>query len=87
MITIEKPTAEKLQTHKVTTWPVWECEPSTFDWHYKDQETCYILEGKVTVKTSEETVTFAKGDLVTFSAGLFCTWIVHEKIRKHYQFG
>ncbi len=86
-IMVEKPTPEKLQTLKVTGWPIWECDPSTFDWSYSDQEVCYILEGKVKVKTPTEEVSFGKGDLVTFPKGLTCAWTVIEKVRKHYRFG
>jgi len=85
-IEIEKPTPEKLQEMNATSWPIWESEPSTFDWHYDSTEVCYILEGKVVVKTSEQEVEFGKGDLVKFPAGMDCTWIVHEKVRKHYTF-
>ena len=31
------------------SWPIWECEPSKFDWEYESEEHCYILQGKVTV--------------------------------------
>lgn len=87
MITVEKPSQEKLKDLQVTSWPIWECNPSTFDWHYDDQETCYILQGKVTVQAADQTVTFGPGDLVVFPKGLACTWIVHERVRKHYRFG
>lgn len=86
-IVVDKPTEDRLKELNVTSWPVWQCEPSTFNWHYDDQETCYILEGKVTVKTSNEEVHFGKGDWVVFPKGLSCQWIVHEKVKKHYQFG
>lgn len=86
-ILLEKPTQEQLVQLGVTGWAIWECEPSTFDWHYDEQETCYILEGKVTVKTATEEVSFEKGDMLTFPAGLSCVWIVHDQVRKHYKFG
>ncbi len=28
----------------------WDCEPSTFDWEYQEDETAYVFEGKVIVK-------------------------------------
>lgn len=87
MIMIEKPTEERLKALQVESWSVWECGPSTFDWHYSDREICYILEGKVTVETADQTVNFGPGDLVTFPMGLSCVWTVHEKVKKHYQFG
>jgi len=46
------------------------------------------LEGEVTVTPKDgEPVSFGPGDLVTFSAGLSCTWEVKKPLRKHYQFG
>ena len=86
-ITIEKPIEDKLKQLDVSSWGIWECEPSTFDWHYDDRETCYLLEGKVTVKTNDQEVHLEKGDLGIFPKGLDCVWTVHEKVRKHYQFG
>lgn len=86
-IAVEKPTEKQLTVLNVKSWPIWTKEPSTFDWHYDDQETCYFLEGEVTVKTKEGTVTFGKGDLVTFPQGLSCTWQVKKSVRKHYRFG
>lgn len=86
MIRVEKPTEEKLKSLQVTSWPIWECEPSAFDWYYDEQETCYILQGKVTVESSGQTVNLVQGDLVTFPQGLSCRWTVHEKIKKHYRF-
>ncbi|MCH8011979.1 MAG: cupin domain-containing protein [Candidatus Marinimicrobia bacterium] len=67
--------------------PIWECEPSEFPWHYSLTESCYLLTGKVIVKTDEGDVEFGAGDLVTFPEGLSCTWKVIEKVRKHYTFG
>ncbi len=85
-ITIEKPDPQKLEKYNVNDWPIWECEPSSFDWHYDQQEQCYILEGEVTVKTSEQEVSFGPGDFVTFPAGLDCRWIVSKAVRKNYSF-
>ncbi|MEI6633903.1 MAG: cupin domain-containing protein [Chlamydiota bacterium] len=85
-VTVEKPTPETLKSLGVEGWGTWECAPSTFDWSYDSPETCYILEGKVRVKTPEGAVEFGKGDLVRFSEGLDCTWTVIEKVRKKYSF-
>ena len=30
---------------------------------------------------------FGAGDLVTFPAGMSCTWEVHGAVKKHYTFG
>jgi uncharacterized cupin superfamily protein len=86
-IQVEKSKQEALDTLDVKSWPIWEKEPSTFDWHYDESETCYILEGKVTVKAGGKEVTFGKGDLVVFPQGLSCNWTIHEKIKKYYRFG
>ena len=67
-------------------WAVWECEPSTFDWHYDQCEKAYVYEGKVRVRTGQEEVEIKSGDFVTFPQGLDCQWEVLEKIRKVYKF-
>ncbi|MFH1790874.1 MAG: cupin domain-containing protein [Candidatus Omnitrophota bacterium] len=87
-ILVEKPSKEKLAKMGVSSWPIWEKEKSKFDWHYDDKETCYILEGKVTVTGKDgQRVNFAAGDLVVFPSGLSCVWEIHEPVRKHYNFG
>ena len=85
-IKIEKPDKQKLDSLGVKSWSPWGCDVSTFDWEYDSDEVCYILEGKVKVKTPEEEVEINKGDLVTFPKGLKCTWNVLQKIRKVYTF-
>ncbi len=82
-----QPSEERLTTLGVKSWPIWTKEASQFPWYYEEKETCYLLAGKVTVATEDQTVVFGKGDLVTFPAGLSCTWKIHEDVRKHYQFG
>ena len=86
-ITVKKPTQEELDALDVKNWGTWECAKSTFDWTYSDKETCYIYEGKVTVKTSDGEISFQAGDLVVFPRGLSCTWTVVEPVRKVYKFG
>ena len=86
-ITIEKPSQDKLKDLKVFSWSIWAKESSSFDWHYDEKEVCFFLEGEVTVKTPIESVSFGKGDLVTFPQGLSCTWQVKKDVRKHYKFG
>jgi len=85
-IKIEHPSKEMLSQLGTEEWSPWECEPSQFDWEYDCDETAYVLDGHVTVKTAEETVEIKKGDLVTFPRGLKCTWTVHQKIRKVFTF-
>lgn len=86
-IKIEKPDQKKLEEMKVSSWPIWEKEPSTFDWSYGDSETCFILEGNAKVKAKDEEVEFGPGDLVTFPSGMSCVWSISKKIKKHYSFG
>ncbi len=86
-IEIRKPDPQELEKLGVREWPIWEHGKDTFPWHYDMKEVCYILEGKVRVKTDEETVEFGAGDLVTFPAGLSCEWHILEPVRKHYQLG
>ena len=68
-------------------WPVWECEPSTFDWKYDEEEHCYIVEGEATIESKDETtISIGPGDYVIFPQGLECHWTVHRYIKKHYSF-
>ena len=85
-IRIEKLRDAELRARGIEAWPIWECEPSTFDWHYDQQEQCYILEGEVTVKTAAGEVVINPGDFVTFPKGLDCQWTVKKPVRKHYSF-
>lgn len=85
-IKLEKADKEAMASQGILDWPVWECGPSVFDWHYDQEETCYILEGDITVKTVNEEVAIGPGDYVTFPKGLDCTWKVSKPVRKHYNF-
>ncbi len=81
-------TESELKDMAVGQWPIWTKEVSTFPWSYDEKETCYILEGEVTVTPEGgQPVHFGKGDLVTFPAGLSCTWEIKKPVRKHYRFG
>jgi uncharacterized cupin superfamily protein len=86
-IEVRKPTPGELKALGVDSWPVWSCGVSAFDWSYSDQETCYLLEGEVTVESSSQSATFGKGDLVVFPQGLSCVWKAKAPVRKHYRFG
>jgi len=81
------PAMEKLRELGVFSWPIWEKEVSEFPWTYEESETCYILEGHFLVITAGGgLVQLGAGDLVTFPAGLTCTWKITKKVRKHYRF-
>jgi uncharacterized protein len=84
---VSKPTPQELEQLGVSTWGIWTCEVSTFDWFYDDREICYILEGQVTVKADDHQISFGPGDLVTFPKGLKCVWQVSKAVRKQYRFG
>ncbi len=86
-IKVEKPDQEKVEQLGVYHWPIWQKEVSEFDWHYDQKETCYLVEGKVEVETSNGKVSFKKGDLVTFPQGLDCKWKIVEDVKKHYNLG
>lgn len=84
-ITVRRPAQGELD--RLKTWPIWTCDVSRFDWHYDEQETCLILEGRVTVEAEGHSVSFGPGDLVIFPRGLDCVWNVTEPVKKHYRFG
>ncbi|MDB9313221.1 cupin domain-containing protein [Spirulina sp. CS-785/01] len=82
------PSEDRLKELGVLDWPIWEKDPSQFPWTYSESETCYLLAGEVTVTPDGgDPVTVEKGDLVTFPAGMSCTWDVKQAVKKHYSFG
>ena len=87
-ITIEhNVTPAKLDVLYVDDWPVWTKGVSEFDWEYDQQETCYILRGRFTVTPDGgEPQEFKRGDLITFPAGMSCTWDIQEDVEKYYDF-
>ena len=44
-ITVRKPTGREIAAIK--SKPIWTCEVSEFEWDYKEEETCLIIEGEV----------------------------------------
>ena len=68
------------------SWPIWECEPSKFDWEYAQEEHCYIIQGSVKVICEENTVEIQEGDYVIFPKDLQCQWEVRTPIKKYYTF-
>jgi uncharacterized cupin superfamily protein len=84
----QQPEESHLKALGVLSWPIWTKEASEFPWTYEETETCYFLEGEVEVTPEGGTpVTMRKGDLVTFPAGMSCTWKIRRDVRKHYRFG
>ncbi len=88
-ITVEhQPKDDRLEELGVKSWPIWTKEISEFSWHYDEPETCYFLQGSVTViPEAGEPVTIGIGDLVHFPQGLSCTWKISAPVKKHYRFG
>jgi len=81
-----KPSPAKLEVLQVDHWPVWEKEVSRFPWHYDQTETCYVLHGRfVVTPEGGEPREFGRGDLISFPAGLACTWEILEPVEKHYR--
>lgn len=89
MIKVERqPSAARLDALGVLQWPIWIKEASKFPWTYEEDETCYLLEGEVVVTPANGApVKLGRHDLVTFPAGLACTWEIMSPVRKHYAFG
>ena len=81
------PSRDRLVELGVFSWPIWTKEISTFSWIYETSETCYFLKGDVVVTPVDgDAVRIGKGDLVTFPAGMSCTWQVFDPVEKHYAF-
>lgn len=87
-IKVEEASEDRLAELGVKSWPIWEKEVSEFDWHYDEQEVCYLLKGEVEVTTAAgNKVEFGAGDLVTFPQGMDCVWKIKEDVKKHYKLG
>jgi len=39
-IEVRKLSDGELEEMGVNGWPIWECDPSRFDWEYTDKEKC-----------------------------------------------
>ena len=66
----------------IKSWPIWECEPSKFQWNYDDKEICLIIEGQAKISIQNGDIYVIKaGDLVEFPAGLNCKWEVTKSIK------
>ena len=87
-ITIEhNPAPAKLEVMGVFDWPIWTKEASKFTWTYDQNETCYLLAGRVIVTPDGgQPVELRENDLVKFPKGMSCTWEILEDVEKHYDF-
>lgn len=86
-IIVEKnPSQSTLDRLNVTKWATWKKEISVFPWVFPEQEIAYILEGECVITPKDGApVTFGKGDLVTFPAGMTASWEVKQPLHKRYQ--
>ena len=75
-IKIKAMSLEEARQLGIDKWGIWECEPSTFDWEYSEQEAAFVFE----VAHIKENM------LVSFPKGMKCTWEVKKAIRKAYTF-
>ncbi|AES93635.1 putative rmlC-like jelly roll protein [Medicago truncatula] len=85
-VKIEKnPSKSKLIELSVSTWPKWEGGPLKIPRSFKEEETMYLVEGKVKVTVEEKIGSFeiGGGDLVVFPKGMTITWEITEPVKKH----
>jgi uncharacterized protein len=62
---------------------VWECTAGQFNWHYNKDEVLFVISGHATLKNENgEEREFGPGDTVFFPAGVSCTWLVKDRVRK-----
>lgn len=86
IIVESNPDQARLDALNVSKWPTWQKEVSVFPWTFPEQEIAYILAGEcVITPTGGQPIRFAKGDLVTFPAGMAANWEVKQALHKHYK--
>ena len=80
--------ASTIIQYGIKSWPIWECEPSKFQWNYDDKEICFIIEGQARISTQNGDISEIKaGALVEFPPGLYREWEITKSIKKHYRLG
>lgn len=84
MAIIVRKAAEEEKTYMLRE-TAWECGESEFAWHYDNDETCMIVEGKATVTFAGGSVVLAVGDIAYFPKGLDCVWKVTCAVKKYYR--
>jgi len=83
-----KPSPAKLEVLGVDHWPTWTREAGSFPWRYEQTETCYVLKGRfIVTRYGGEPLELGRGDLITFPAGLACTWEILQPVEKRYRLG
>ena len=62
---------------------LWACDgPSTFEWHFGEDETIHVLEGGVEIDYLQHRVTLRAGDMFRFRAGTTALWHVPVHVKK-----
>jgi len=85
MIKIESASEERLQ--EIEAWEIWEKEPTSFGHFYEKGESFYFLEGLADITDQYGNIFRVRaGDLVTIDKGSNTTWVVREKVKKHFLF-
>ena len=80
--------ASTIIKYGIKNWPVREYdEQRNFHCKYKEKETCLIIEGQATIKSSSQIYIIKSGDLVIFPVGFDCIWEIDKSIKKHYRIG
>ena len=67
-------------------WSIWKCKVSKFDWHYEQEEHCFIIEGEASINIKNSIYIISQGDYVIFDKGLKCKWNILKDISKYYIF-
>ncbi|MFZ6774267.1 cupin domain-containing protein [Undibacterium sp. SXout7W] len=65
-----------------TSSGIFECDASTFEWHYQLDEAVYILEGAVEIDYQGKKLHLKPGDTAFFRAGTTALWHVPQHIKK-----
>ncbi len=65
---------------------IWECRgPAKFSYQYAEDESIYIIAGKVEIEYLDKKFSLAAGDSAHFAAGTTATWTVPEYVRKTFR--
>ena len=83
LIKIEHLSEGELREKGVYDWGLHEIPVSEYPFDFWCDTYAYFKEGEVTVKIEEGTLTFKKGDFVTFRAGIKSHWNVSIPLKKH----
>lgn len=79
---------ERLDALRVHDWPIYASGPDDFEHRFPHDETCYVVEGEVTVTPKGgQAFVFRKGDFATFPRGTVVRWDMRVRFRKHYRLG